>query len=383
MARYDITHTCGHESVVRLTRKSSYREWMTERLEGQLCDSCWQAEKARRRAEENSAAAAANAAAGLPELTGSEKQVAWAETIRRQKLDTLESVLREPFDRMDADPVRLDAALNAIRIRPEARWWIDNRDTRIQELLRREYVATETPLPEEDAELARQAEAEAKAESTVRPPEPVTETVAEITISGNTISVRFPERREDFRELVRFKLHYKSNGTVWHRKIGFRAGSPEERAVELGHRLLTAGFIVRIFDPALRRRAVAGEYEPECRRWVTKIVSGPHAGWFCLEWPRPDNLYDAAKRISGSRYSKPHVIVPPEQFAEVLDFAEIYSFELSTGAQEIVESARQARDAALIAQPAEKKTRSPKRGRKQPGKLEIPAEVTVPDEFKD
>src|SRR6185437_6784356 len=98
------------------------------------------------------------------------------------------------------------------------------------------------------------------------------------------------------------------------------------------HTLLSKGFIIRIIDDALRAAAVAGTYTPECTRWITKMVNGQYAGWFCITWPRGDDLYDAARRLPGSRYDAPRVVVPGEQFEQVQDFATRYGFQLSAGA---------------------------------------------------
>jgi hypothetical protein len=76
-------------------------------------------------------------------------------------------------------------------------------------------------------------------------------------------------------------------------------------------------------------------------------------------------------------------MVPPEHFEQVLDFAELYEFNVSEGAQQLEAEARLARDAAMVARVAEA-TRSarPQPGLK-PGRLEVPEDVEVADEFKD
>jgi hypothetical protein len=193
----------------------------------------------------------------------------------------------------------------------------------------------------------------------------------------------FPERREDFREIVRDKLHMKLSGTCWRRELKPKNGTPQDRAAELGHRLLAAGFVILIFDPELRENAIAGDYEPECTRWVLAKTKGEYAGWFSISWGRDEDFYRAAKRIGGSRYSKPNVVVPPSNFEEVLDFARMYDFRLSDAALKVAKEARRIRDAALTVKVEAPAERSRVSAPGMPPKLAVPEEVEVADEFKD
>ena len=90
MALYEITYKCGHEGREQIYGKTSERQGRADWIgEHKLCPDCYAAEKDRLQAERakghdttSAAAAAANKAAGLPALTGSPGQIAWAETIR-------------------------------------------------------------------------------------------------------------------------------------------------------------------------------------------------------------------------------------------------------------------------------------------------------------
>lgn len=389
MAKYTIIHSCGHESIVRLTGRTRDREWQIERMEGRLCEECWHAEQARKRAEENAAAATANAEAGLPALVGSEKQVAWAETIRAQKLATLDIEMDTNqagiASDTEANQARLRAAVSAIRNQDQARWWIDHRDERIRTILRDTVEHTDVPLPDDQVQLAAAAEAEAIIKATVRPENPVTETVAEIRILADSVEVMFPERHEGFRQLVRYTLGYSWTETRWRRKLSTTNGTPEDRACELGNRLLGAGFIIRLFDEDLRGRAISGAFEPECRLWIYRRTTGKYTGWFAILWPRDGrNYYDAARKLPGSRYDKPFVVVPAAQFEQVLDFAEMFQFRLTEAAERIAEQARQTKQAALVAQPAEPgESPAGQAPSRKPQPLAVPENVGVADEFRE
>ncbi len=407
MAKYEIEFSCGHTDTIQLYGKTSERESYLEwAKDNKLCPECWAAAKQKAREEASEQAAQENTEFGLPALTGTEKQVAWAETIRKEKAQHIFSVLKnhekhltkaredqEYADRMlkafaedgfgsieDAF-VAARAAAEAILGEASAHWWIEHRDADIGRLI----LDKAKEFKKSSIDNTPQAQ-DAKAEATVRPEHAITETVAEVQVLEKSIEIVFPEKREDFRELVRFKLGYSWDKikSRWTKAIGIKSGSVNDRAAELGHSLLAAGFPVRIFDESIRAAAIAGQYEPECHRWIMKRTSNQFTGWFSISWPREEDFYQAAKKLPGSRYDKPDVVVPPEQFEQVLDFAGMYGFKLSPGAEESAETARKAKDAALTAKAEEKREPEamPRPGRK-PRKLAAPANVEVADEYKE
>src|SRR5690606_18459252 len=182
----------------------SFREFCLDRLSDDLCPEPCEAER-RRRTEESPRR---NQEEGLPALVGTERQVAWAESIRREVIDAWTPFLD---DEEYGDEVA--QALEYFVSETRASWWIDHRDlalkhSRVPRLeldywlgkLEREGILSagdETPTVTEAPE-------DVKVEATVRPADPKTETVAEIHSLGNVIEVEFLELREDFRRLVRF-----------------------------------------------------------------------------------------------------------------------------------------------------------------------------------
>lgn len=270
------------------------------------------------------------------------------------------------------------------RSRTSARWWIDNRFAEGYKDLLRILDAELLEKKREEAKPPAEVVADAKAEATVRPENPKTETVAEIRAMESAVEISFPEKRDDFRELVKEKLHMKWKDGCWKRSLSTKNGTPEDRAAEAGHLLLAAGFPIRIFDAGIREKAINGTYDPECTRWVmVRKEDADHGGWFAIVWGRDEDFYGAAKKIRGARYSRPHVVVPPEQFEEVLDFAKMYGFKVSSWAQETAETARIARDAALTVsvEPPKEPEKVSVSGR--PPTLEVPTEVGIADEFAD
>jgi len=187
-------------------------------------------------------------------------------------------------------------------------------------------------------------------QTTIRPKEPLTETVADVLIVGNYVQISFYERDEDFRELV--KDHGFSWGGFdvgWQRKCNQFTGSALDRATEMAILLLRARFIISIVDDALKEKILKKEYEPEQRRWVTTRAEGSYKGWFILSWEYGnEKIYKAARAIAGSRWSRPNVVVPSYQYEAILDFVDMYSFKLSPGSLELIKQAKQTKEDALI-----------------------------------
>ena len=93
MAKYTVTYTCGHEGVVNLMGKSEDRDRKLAYLQTELCPACQKAEAFASHEEANTQAADYSRENNLPELTGSVKQVAWAHTIRKSMIESVEGAV--------------------------------------------------------------------------------------------------------------------------------------------------------------------------------------------------------------------------------------------------------------------------------------------------
>jgi hypothetical protein len=214
----------------------------------------------------------------------------------------------------------------------------------------------------------------------LRPLRPQTETLAWLFLSGKTLSTYFPEKHDGFNDIVR-GVGLRWRAPNWSRDLDGDAGKPADRLAELGHRLLDAGFVVVIQDAAVRAAAASGQYEVEYRRWVKARTKGEFAGWFALVWPWGEDFFKAAMRISGARYDKPVVIVPPEHYAEVEDFAGHNGFQISKGAMKVRQAAREFRERALVVDvPPPGQPLPTVNGRR---KLEIPDDIQIDPDLLD
>lgn len=136
--KYTINPSCGHEFETQLYGKNSERERRIEWLERGVCPECYKAEQQAKRDKANAEAASKAADNNRPELTGSEKQVAWATTLREnailimeEHIESLESLAVAPGQEEMAkrlfDGGRKFIA-DMVAKNTEARYWIDNRE---------------------------------------------------------------------------------------------------------------------------------------------------------------------------------------------------------------------------------------------------------------
>lgn len=120
MAVHKVTHCCGHTVFHNLFGKFEDREKRAEWLEDQLCPDCWKKQRQEKIDAENSKFAAANAEAGLPPLTGTPKQIAWAETIRADmvnKMDAAKARYPEMQKQILANPEKFQKTIAEITAR--------------------------------------------------------------------------------------------------------------------------------------------------------------------------------------------------------------------------------------------------------------------------
>jgi len=388
MAKYDITYSCGHSDTIQLYGKTKDREWKIANEESKLCPDCWKKQRDEERAKANAEAAEANKAAGLPELEGTEKQISWAETIRKSMIEHMEEyyisqITGEAKAEHPEEYKRIMQSFEAMKRHTDASWWIDNRlnDDKIglRRLMNAEIEALKKAADEPPVQIVEQA----KIEATIYPENAISNLVAEIAYDERHTEVTFPEKNDSFREIVK-GLGYKWEPSTWFLLINNTNGPAAERAAEVGNKLLAAGFPVRVYDPEVRRKAIEGDYEPECKRWIMARVKGEYEGWLAVNWKGyDDDLYYAAKKIAGARWSNPSMVVPPENYTEVLDFAQMYGFGISEKAQAIIDVARELKEKALTTGVKVPKSMKNSEPGAVPPVLEVPDEVKIDKELRE
>lgn len=333
--------TCG-KKFIKTTH--CYTKSMVEECESQTtgeCDACYNA-----RVEREAATMAG--LEKLPQLTGSEKQVAWAtkirvnciqnssgtinrlrEDLRRELKGGNRSEYGERFcKRMQGELTSYENAFKWGLSHGSASWWIDNGQRGL------EYWVSNCQDAINDYVNAPVERDAVEAECVVVPVQKNHDGVVKIAVRDNMVTATY-DKNEKFMDVVKnLGYHWNSSSLNWYKTIGVTTGDVRDRAAELGNKLLSAGFPVIIMDPDIRQAAIDGKYVPEHKRWVTK-----YGDKLALWWEYGNrNMYNALRKLPTAKYDSPCILVDPEQLMVVLDFADAHDFRLSPAVQAMADS---------------------------------------------
>ena len=398
MAKYNITFSCGHTATISLFGKESDRQrkiaWYEE---NGICPECYKKKIA---AERQAAADEAEVAAkemGLPELEGSEKQVAWANTIRGSIVKEVNECLNNAYkEQKKAEKEGREALLKNIK--------------RVIDLLNaiNEVIASETSAhkiidwrgsihiedwcykyqrnydnlisgrmtPDDmrdgyDAELfgraldlllggrkpeqkAEEAEESEETETVVLSPEhKESDTLVKVIFTDKEVSVESP-KDSGVIDTVK-SCGFRWDGDTWMMQIGVKTGSAVDRAAEIANKLLLAGYQVTV-PASISQAAVSGNYNPRCMRWVFGRSGDPDHVY--VSWGRDEDLYYKVKSIAGAKWIPDlhYIRIPASSADEIEDFAAINGFQISPGAAKILDGYRKS---VQIVTPAEKPEEKP------------------------
>ena len=143
MAKYSILRTCGHIETANICGPTKDRPRQEQYEATKSCYDCYKAEQARKRTEQSAEAATAAEAAGLPALNGSDKQVAWAETIRQECFRAAQNILAKLPTTVAQNPEQAKTLeiCKGIVGQTNAGWWIDHRGLSFQTLVKQDLAA--------------------------------------------------------------------------------------------------------------------------------------------------------------------------------------------------------------------------------------------------
>lgn len=348
MAWYYGEFSCGHEGRVNIIGPHKDREWKKERAFAKLCPDCYEKERKERIQRENEEAAKLTKEYELPELTGTEKQVAWANTIRMnmfKKISDLENELRESgkkfrFYHTTKEGKEIIISLGSLSdmadagfaSHTDAKFWIEHRDhvnyvmsVFYDEMKRRKE---DEAIPAEvKEEMGREIES-----LTSRPENCVKSGVVEIKFTEKDIKLYYV-KDYDFINIV--KKHRYSWDGVWHRKINELTGDFSDRAGEIGNVLLASGYTVKFPDMISKEKAVSGTFVPECDRWIKRISDEQLGIWWSGQ---NDTLYKAARAIPGAKWKDGNMVVSVEFYKELQEFASTLNFQITKKATSVIEN---------------------------------------------
>lgn len=381
MAWYYGTYACGHEGRVNIIGPVKDRQWKADREFSKMCPDCWKKHLEEKRERENREAAEKAKEMGLPQLEGTEKQIAWANTIRQKVIEKFEEVTPEDLKFWASTYTKLQGlSIEDMKIildyiiknKTKASFYIENRGETAFTLA---AAVRDEALKTEEEKAEEKILAELKLESTVFPKKTATNGVAEITIKPDKVIVSF-EKNEAFRKIVK-ELGYRWNGSAWEKKISETTGSAEDRAAELGNKLLNAGFPICILDEEVRRKAIEGDFDPECHRW---IYHRKNTKKFAIKWDGwNDTLYKRAKSLPGARWDSGSMLVGVEHYEVVEEFADLYGFRFTTEARRLIDEYKAAVNKIQTVNPAKVEQKELKDGLKEI----LESEAVVLDDLKD
>ena len=144
MAWNTLTYSCGHTAEVQLYGKRSERERKVASAAKYPCAACRAA-----------AAQVKDTANGLPQLIGSEKQIAWASECRAKmlpladqvvakvaeilaKLEQMEPNEKAPLEKINAEIIKMQVIITKaknMKTITKAEFWIENRSASFNDLI--------------------------------------------------------------------------------------------------------------------------------------------------------------------------------------------------------------------------------------------------------
>lgn len=338
MGNYRGIYSCGHEGSFKVFGSSKEREYRIDAELRNVCPVCRKKELLKA----NELSAEKSEALGLPNLKGTEGQVGWASTLRLEFIDDFNKRIEKEEIRnrrtKEGQEIKRKKAWNVIEYGlnnyTNASFWIDNRG--FFEITYKTFLKAYQDNLKNFISVDVAVELKNEAESLIFRPE-------ESSKAGIVILKEMPEgnlgvryvKDDDFIKIMREKgFSWDSGKSVWIKKINEYSGRIDDRAAEIGNRLLLEGFTVCFFNKKQMTMAVNGIFDPECKRWVKAKKENNS---FRIWWgEKNDMLYMTAKKLSAAKWERGAISVPVEFYSQVIDFAETMKFSISTGAAQLI-----------------------------------------------
>ncbi len=348
MAKYEGTYSCGHEGTVNIIGPQKDRQWKIDRHFDGLCPECHKKERQREKEEAEKVAAEKTVEMDLPALTGTEKQVAWANTIR---IDLIESFMKmiennkniymycnsndERIPNVTKEEL-IDLIDYIAKEYTSAKFWIDSRTSF-------EFTAGDILLKLRKQESEKLPEDVAVDQE--REKESLTVTAAEKKKSGVVILDYHPAgtiitaeyvKDDDFRRVIKDKnFRWNPEKYRWEKEITEYTGTMDDRIADTGSTLLAAGFTVQFPNAEIKDKAISANFEIENDRWVKYDTKSE---MLAIAWKnRSDTLYESSRKLPGAKWSNGSMKVSIGFYREVEDFAETMRFSISKKAREKIE----------------------------------------------
>ncbi|MCP3966511.1 MAG: DEAD/DEAH box helicase [Lentisphaerae bacterium] len=284
---------------------------------------------------------------GLPQLTGTPKQIKWAKNVRTDIVDMMDdflkklnrvkkksdierfkkilntyhlsSAINEPIvaENMDRIYDKIDYVFKSIKNNHiESGYWISIRDFTIEEITKSYFKSLS--IQEENEKIL------------LKPLSPISNKPVKIKITSFEIILDF-ERNDKFKEIVQ------AAGFRWGLEGWEKRGIDfvEDKATEIGVELFDAGFPILCDNETVREKIKRRHYIPEERKLV-KIKTGEYAGYFSIAFVYDPAIVSFLKKIKGSRWVDPVWVVPANAYQGIIDLEKKFGFAISFEARYLI-----------------------------------------------
>ena len=328
MAKYSVTYKCGHTGTVELFGKTSDREWRLEQLAKGNCPDCEEAELRKVIVD-------FNAERDLPSLSGTDRQVAWADKLRMYAIRMIEDGYGQMAD-SSPDKEPMSQVLQEMYSITDARFWIDHRDAG-------KYVIVSTVAKRIKNKEGKKP-ADPDPEYIATPKDRRHEGLVKIRINGKVVSFLYPKDNDFIEIMHRYFCRWRD---AWTKKSSDLVGTPEDIAADIGNTLLREGFAVSFPTDEIKEKAVNADFEPVHTRWVVPYDSTDKKVAF--EWEgRNEDLYYAVRGMKGCLYKNGTLHISVDRYNDIEDCARKNGFYIIPEAQALLDQARAKIEKAVV-----------------------------------
>lgn len=320
--KFTGTFSCGHtDSIYIGGYTSEYRKEIFEDRIKELCPTCTEILKLDERKKELQEALEEAEDSNLPELQGSEAQVQWAVTLRAEFIE--EFIKEYDTERKDNNDV-----LNYILTITSSTYWIeDYREYKLSYL----YKNAKNQMEKIEKDKTEQLLSKALEKEQTIIPKDYNNILVEIKLIYNIIFLK-TEKNNVFRDIVK-SLAYKwdTDDRMWIKELDEYSGDTNDRIVEISNRLLAENFgvILKVDNyENLREKAINGDYDEECMRWISYSEKLNSFLVFFKVWN--EELKNEVSKLGGQYNWNLHSrVVPIEKYLAVEDLAYNLNFKFT------------------------------------------------------
>lgn len=292
-------------------------------------------------------------------MMGTGKQIAWAREIYRRLLaDAVRvrencDILALLTDKMDGHALAEWYLTHTARRQRRAVWWINHRNDLaapwfISAYMER-YLGEDLYRPGLNSLIAAVRE-----EALLCPEEPLFPGAVELIMepdpdkSETGACILKYEKNEAFGNLVRgLDMEWDKTFGGYVRRIEGPFVPLTERCAEIGSRLILSGFRVLALDEEVRIRITTGNFGWEHEKW---ILPGSTPTRLRMYFPEDRTLFKRAQSM-GAFWNGRHVEVAVWREEEIRDFASLYGFRISSGAERCISEWKRREEEGRVVRP--------------------------------